>query len=139
MNASVLRFWLFVLASCVFSGCQHEEELPTFPVQGRVTYTDGSPVASGIVSFSIQLEGQRVTARGLLDEHGKYRLSTRVPNDGAVAGIHQVTLQPSPTAGTMADRLQSVIPEKYWNLTTTDLELEITEGGNDILLEIERP
>jgi hypothetical protein len=63
----------------------------TYPVEGKVTFPDGTPLAGAVVEF--ESEGapeQRVNARGVTGPDGSYKLTTFKDGDGAVAGTHRV-------------------------------------------------
>ncbi len=70
------------------AGCSSRP--PAYPVQGRVTTKDGTPVKHAVVEFRAKQGGQ--LARGSVDEEGRFQLTTYRANDGAVAGQHQVVV-----------------------------------------------
>lgn len=60
----------------------------TYPVSGRVTFADGSPLTKGVVVFA----SPSGNARGSLDEEGRYVLGTVTTTDGAAAGSYRIFL-----------------------------------------------
>ena len=112
----------------------------TYPVHGVITQYDGEPLNGGFVLFTTDTEqfGQ-VVAQGQVAEDGSFQLSTYVFNDGAVAGLQRVTLRPSMAGGEAGAFAPSPIHKKYTALETTDLEFQITEGPNEINIQLERP
>jgi predicted small lipoprotein YifL len=62
----------------------------TFPVTGKVTFEDGTPVKIGLIEFR---SADRTIARGKIEQDGAYSLTTFEPNDGALEGEHQVVIQ----------------------------------------------
>jgi hypothetical protein len=61
----------------------------THPVTGEVIYK-GRPLADAVVHFNNPAAGR--SALGTTDSSGRFSLMTFVPEDGAVAGTHQVTI-----------------------------------------------
>ena len=75
---------LFSVASC---GAKNPA---TYPVKGVVLFDDGTPVTSGTVEFLSK--SQSINARGEIQPDGKFTLTTFRPNDGAVAGEHDIVI-----------------------------------------------
>lgn len=80
---------LCAVACVVCLGCGQPAGEPTFPVTGVVTQT-GEPLAGATVSFVPAPGGQG--AVGTTDASGRYSLTTRVKDDGAIAGQYRVTI-----------------------------------------------
>jgi hypothetical protein len=81
--------WACLLAaSCaIHFGCAPEEGEPTYSVSGIVKLK-GAPVEGVAVSFVPDGSGQ--SAVGVTDASGKYLLTTRKQNDGAIVGRYKV-------------------------------------------------
>lgn len=85
--------WKVVVASllvCVAGllGCR-PAGLKTVPVSGAVLYR-GQPIAGARVTF--RCESSPRSAVGTTSAEGEFALSTMGAKDGAVAGVHQVTI-----------------------------------------------
>src|SRR5262245_46778759 len=81
--------WLAGMAWLAGLGCGGPHQ--PVPVEGVVTL-DGVPVAGAMVNF-IREGGDGTEGRmayGSTDEHGKFRLTTVQPNDGALPGTYRV-------------------------------------------------
>lgn len=94
------------------------------PVSGVVLYND-VPVADAVVTF-IPEKGPKATAT--TDTDGQFKLTTTIPNDGAVKGVHQVTIElmeAMDPAKPYAMR-KSLIPEKYASLKDSGLKETIS-------------
>lgn len=79
-------------AFLLVSGCSRTPRVkrpPTFPVQGTVLM-GGKPIAEATVMFNPVAEGNGAIA--VTDFEGRYRLTTFVPNDGAMAGDYKVAI-----------------------------------------------
>ena len=131
----VLAAWSTLLAGCA-KDKNENEKLPTKPARGIVTYQN-KPVANASVGF-VSLDN-KVRAGGRTDGVGSFVLSTYGEQDGAPPGKYKVTvavslakeiepgvLEPEPEGG-----WKSPIPAKYANPATTDILMEVTEGGSN--------
>lgn len=68
--------------------------LETYPVTGKVTLPDGSPLAGARVIFDCA--EKKVKAEGKTQADGTYTLATSQENAGAVAGSHRVIVMGPP-------------------------------------------
>src|SRR5262245_62694231 len=82
----------------------------TYPVEGRVVWSDGTPakeLAGGMVSFDLITDEpkDKVNPHGDIQEDGSFRLQTFKPDDGAPAGKYRVAVTPLYwTEGMLAER-----------------------------------
>jgi len=144
---SEISLSLILIVMCVTIGCGAKAPL-TYPVKGRVTYPDGTPVVSGLVEFELvaPMDGDAANlpnARGNIQEDGSYKLTT-YPHDGAVAGRHRVIIQEAfPDADLDLDKGEAMPPQaiatKYRSYETSGLEFEVEEKENDIPIVVTRP
>lgn len=123
------------LSGCGNGGLDLEE------VTGTITYR-GQGVAGGKVMFVP--EGGGPVAHGTTDKNGFYRLGTRAPGDGAVAGRHRVAVVlrgpdkpiPAGRAGQMMKEDMEgtgdpLIPVRYFSAATSKLTATVTPGGDN--------
>jgi len=139
------------------AGCNFSDKPSTYPVRGNVVYK-GVPVAGASIAF--MGSGAPRAATGKTDESGSFQLTTFQPNDGAVPGMHEVTIKkyttdppPMPTPEeaekdpSSGDRYTAAmvkwtesaklaVPKKYTDRATTDLHYEVKEGENDFQIEL---
>ena len=83
--------WLILVAMATIlaaAGCSGKPR--PYPVNGQATFDDGAPLTGGRIEVR-SLEHPLV-ARGSVDRDGKFTLTTYEPNDGAVAGKHEVLI-----------------------------------------------
>ena len=85
-----VAFWLFLALLALVGGCGPSHP-PTYAVVGKVVFENGEACQLGTIEFR-SLE-HLVSARGKLEKDGTFQLSTWEPEDGAVAGKHQVIVQ----------------------------------------------
>ncbi len=124
-----------ILIVCAIIGCESKPERPqTIKVQGKVSY-NGQPVTKGTITF--QSDGGQ-TATGQIQPDGTYQLSTFDPNDGAVAGHHQVmiiandgdpTLMPGSSPGYKVPK--DLVPKKYGDVKTSQLDATVAADKKD--------
>src|SRR5439155_25145716 len=102
-----------------------------YPVEGQVVYADDNSPAAGLKGCTVEfqsidgtLDGKGVSATGEIDGEGKFRLTTRKANDGAVAGRHKVLITP-PSAEADAPRPKRAIDKKYESYDTSGLEATV--------------
>jgi hypothetical protein len=130
---------LLILATAGLTGCGSAGSAPTAEVKGKVTY-QGNPVPNVNVTFTPD-NGR--PALGTTNENGEFTLSTFSEADGAVPGMHTVTLatnetEPMPGTPEAANYQPKPLPfpEKYTSPATSDLKVEVKDGSNDIPLEL---
>jgi hypothetical protein len=151
-------FLVAILA--VGCGAGGQPKPKTVKVTGKVTYKQ-QPVSGASVAFLG--DGNIPPALGRTDAEGRFELTTSDPGDGAVPGLHKVTVskivassKPSSATGaaSMEDMAKkaaargnqpppedsgptSLLPEKYSQAASTDLSYEVKESGtNDFNIEL---
>ncbi|UUO05700.1 hypothetical protein M4951_20275 [Blastopirellula sp. J2-11] len=109
----------------------------TYPVHGSIVYPDGTP-AKELSGGAVELDSleQDVSARGSIDDQGKFVISTFEAEDGALPGKHRVLIVPRQATGD--ERVSKVIESKFQRYETSGLELEVTAGTNTPTFTVER-
>ncbi len=126
----MLRSTFCLTVLLILTGCQGSSDIPaTISVTGVVTFRN-SPVTSGTITFHpVAADGN--PAVSLIDEQGKFRLSTYTQNDGAVPGFHNVTIVVAPRLDGTNSGNADVIPPAYNRPETTPLSLEVLPNGDN--------
>lgn len=132
--AGGVGIWL----ALALAGCGGEQ-MPLGRVSGVVTW-EGRPLQGGVIHF---VPAAGPAAQGLLDERGRYELSTYTEGDGVVIGRHAVYLTPSPAEQvefTEADYLAGKVPPapaappflpaRYLSSASSGLSAEVDAGSN---------
>lgn len=134
---------LLAAAVCLtfLAGCS--QELETYPVTGKVSFNDGTPLAGARVVF--ESTEQAVSSQGYTDNEGHYTLTTNEEGDGAVPGPHRVIVMPPPAAvvqgggeeAVVTAPAKPVVAKKYQRYDTSGLQYEVKPGDNvyDIVLD----
>ena len=135
-----MRFWqhLFTLLFVVALGCS-SDRLPTFPVQGRVVFPDGSPVRTGSIELKSNEFG--VQSRGNIGGGGSFQLTTYDENDGAVEGTHRcvvVQLVMVEELSNFKPSTEGVIDPRFGSYSTSKLECHVSSTvDNHVTLTVE--
>lgn len=137
------RVGLVLLLVVSLPGCGHPPApLPTtYPVHGKVTYKDGTPVAGGLVQFQPQAEPS-VTTGAAIQAYGTYTLITirdGLRAEGAVPGPNRVIVTPAngTTASPQTIDLKNAQPELAPTIYPTPYNVE--QHDNEFNLTVERP
>ena len=146
MTRQPVLFSIFVALLALSAGCSKDknerEQLPTSPARGIVTHK-GKPLGDATVGF-ISLDN-KTRAHGRTDGVGSFVLSTYGQQDGVPPGRYKVTvavsmvkeIEPGVLAPEPEGGFKSPIPLKYANPATTDILVEVTDGGkNDFTIEL---
>src|SRR5687768_11030981 len=102
-----------------FAGCGGAAA-KTVAVTGKVTFSDGSPVAKGGVAFN-GTAGKAFSATGETKEDGTYQLSTFEENDGVPAGEYTVVVTAN---GQQATVIEPKTVKVEAGKTTIDIKVE---------------
>jgi hypothetical protein len=124
-------------------GCGGREGMA--PVRGTVTYK-GQPLTTGQVQFIPDQPGIIRGAFGMIDESGRYALSTHDAEDGAYVGKYKVTVAsrgpdlpiPAKKRGKMmAEDMQGsgkpLIPARYFDQEKSKLSAEVAAGKTNVI------
>ena len=126
----------------------------TYPVVGKVTFPDGSPIGvTGWVEFRPLDAESKLGARGQMERDGSFKLGTFAEADGAVAGKyaaivvvvpHNVDID-SPFDIDSPEFKSQVVTElidpKYRRFETSELTFTVSEdpAKNEFHIVVERP
>lgn len=120
------------------AGCGDSGPFEYIPVQGKVTFEDGTPIPAGGMMLQFQsLDAKPVgdmhprPASASVDASGEFKLATSLKyGDGLIPGRHKVALQYATDA-----KGKLLIPPDYAHLGTTPLIVDTGDG----VLEIKVP
>lgn len=131
----------FTIGLLILLGCG-SDELTCYPVSGVVVYENGEPakeLVNGSIAFIPQREGNTPTATGTIGEDGRFRLSTRRPNDGAIAGKHLVSIELADSDALDDDARKRQPPkvrlDKAW---LENLYVTVEAKSNDLTIQVKR-
>lgn len=137
----MIRHVLPLIALLLFTiGCNTKPA--TYPVSGTVKFADGTPLTGGSVEFRNITDDitKQVNARGEIGPDGKFQLTTFAPNDGALAGEHQVCI--FPPSYEIPSNLSSEPPpnplqRKFMAYETSELQYNVTaKGPNEFHIDL---
>ena len=131
---NVMKKYIFligILICLVVAGCGKNKRLT-----GKVTFSDGTPVKSGMVIFRTDT----FLSKGEIKPDGSYKMSSERENDGIPPGEYQVYVSgifKPPQSGGMPSMPVSLVAPKFENPDTSGLTCKVPAPGNkyDIVLE----
>jgi hypothetical protein len=147
MKTELKKFCAVAVSMLLFggAGCSGEPAKPKMgKVSGRVVF-NGEPVEGAIVTFIAP--GAPRFASGVTDPDGTFELTTFEKGDGAVVGDCVVTVAKTEAGsgpknaedlakGIPVVPAKQLLPEKYSSVGKSPLKETVTEGVNNIQLEL---
>ena len=128
----VVRALVAVSLLLFIAGCAKKGGLETAPVSGKVTYR-GKALSTGTVMF---VPGEGPAATGEIGNDGTYKLTTYKTDDGAVIGLHKVTITALQGMDGALPELRSgtpgpLVPAKYLNAESSGLTADVKPKTNN--------
>jgi hypothetical protein len=130
--------WLFgVLGVFFLTGCG---KISTHPVEGKITYKDGSPLTcEGLVIFNPAEAHLKNGARGAIQPDGSFRMGTFDEADGVPEGRYKVAIVPPPLKNPNHPPPDwPPFDRKYMNAEQSGLEFTVTAGKNEFPIVVEK-
>jgi hypothetical protein len=111
-----------------------------YPVSGRVTYEDGTPVEAGTVIGETTIDGVPVGVQGNIGQDGTFTWGTERPGDGALPGTYKVLVMPRALGDAeLAQGKRPAIAGKYTRYETSGLSFEVKPQKNELNITVSRP
>ncbi len=142
-STRVARVLVCLLASSCIAACGRTDSRPeTARVNGTVTY-EGQPLTTGRVSFVKRTNAGGSYSRpavGVIDERGRYEMTTFTEGDGVVPGEYVVVVESlgaelDPEDFAKGLERESLIPERFASVETSGLTIVIDgDLEHDIVL-----
>lgn len=144
-----MRFTVWgISAVLIAAGCGDSEIIPieTAPVTGTATYK-GKPLENYRIFFYASGDRAQEPATGRIDADGRFSLSVREADDGAIVGKNEIWFAYDPPLPEQVPGMEvpfdipppSVkLPEKYLDREQSELTVEVpTEGLRDYKIELQ--
>jgi len=130
---------LLLLLTLASTGCG-SDQVPTYPVKGKLRFADGTVVRHGMIELtSANFE---TTATGRIDHDGSFVLGTYVPGDGAAVGKHDaIVIQMVMADGSFKHTVDHgrPVPRRYATYEFSPLEINIEAvEQNDIVVTLKK-
>ena len=122
------RLWICLLLA-VCAGCGGGTQLKTGQVEGRVTL-NGEPYTEADVILYSRDTGRAFNAS--IGSDGKFKVSEPVVVGDYLAFLAPKTVEVADGAPPPAVKIDKSIPAKYWNEASTDIQVTVTEGANQV-------
>lgn len=134
MNCNYGSSWVpFVVLIVAIVGCGQSGPA-TGTVKGTVQYGE-KPYGNASLIFLSMQTGQGGSTN--INSDGSFELKERLP-----IGSYKVYLAPKIEENDLAEptpvRIDSSVPSKYWDESTSDLGIEVAEGPNTVTLIMEK-
>ena len=97
---------------------------PVYPVEGRVTISDGTPLRRGVIILE-SVDPPEINARGFIGDDGAYQITTFEDNDGAVAGKHKVMFCPA-ISNEGFKKYEDTIHDRYLDFDTSEVTIDVS-------------
>ena len=134
-----------LLSCCLcLCGCSGGTPFPIARVSGTVTF-EGKPVTGGSIRFVPASKGGKEAGKvaiGIIQSDGTFTLSSYGNGDGATVGMGKISYTEPPST---AEPPPNATPETwkppvtpYANLTPTTPDVNVTEGENNLAVELVR-
>jgi hypothetical protein len=132
-----LRFHVLVPLLVLFAaGCGSGR----YPVAGRVTYEDGTPLEEGTVIGEATVDGKPVGVQGNIGNDGSFSWGTDKPGDGALPGNYKVIVMPRALGDSeLAEGKVPAVDGKYTQYETSGLSYEVKPQKNEFNIKVSRP
>jgi hypothetical protein len=136
MSCRLLAAVAVLLLASLTAGCGSGR----YPVSGRVTYEDGTPVESGTVIGEADVDGKLVGVQGNIEPDGSFRWGAERAGDGAFPGNYRVLVMPRALGD--SEKAAGMVPAvdgKYGNFQSSGITIEVKAGNNDLPITVSRP
>lgn len=136
MTRAYLALTLMIIGSSTL-GCGSGNPYALVPIEGKITYEDGTPIPNLQLSFKSTeppLDGKtypRPTTTTIADDGTIEYATTNVYGDGIIAGEHKVIVQ----SRNAKMAITKDVPIKYGKEQTTPLTVNTAEMPFNILIE----
>jgi hypothetical protein len=133
---SWIRFGLYTsIVIFAAGGCSSR----TYPVQGKVVWSDGTPaaeLAQGQIVF--ESNALKTSARGEIKPDGSFVLSTYSNDDGVPPGEYQIIVLEHRIAAEGKAAPPPHLDPKYTSASTSGITATVVAGNNPITITLER-
>lgn len=111
-----------------------------YPVTGRVTYENGTPLDAGTVIGEAKVDGKLVSVQGNIAKDGSFRWGTARPGDGAVPGSYRVLVMPVALGDSeLAAGKLPAVDSKFTKFETSGITFEVKPADNELNITVTRP
>jgi hypothetical protein len=111
-----------------------------YPVSGRVTYEDGTPVREGTVIGETTVDGKVVGVQGNIESDGSFTWGSDRPGDGAPPGTYKVLVMPRALGDLeLAEGKRPAVAGKYTKFETSGHTVEVKAERNVFNVTVSPP
>jgi hypothetical protein len=111
-----------------------------YPVTGRVTYEDGTPVEAGTVIGEATVDGKPVGVQGNIEADGTFSWGTERAGDGAALGHYRVIVMPVALGDSeLSEGKQPAVDGKFTRFHSSGITFDVKPGKNELNITVTRP
>jgi hypothetical protein len=129
------RMLLILPVAAAVLGCRDK-----YPVQGKVQFSDGSPLTAGMVIFT---DEQGISGGyGAVEPDGSFEITYDNPRDGLPKGTYRVSVRP-PSPWSLTDVQKKAAPPrggialKYLQPETSEIVVKIDRKRTDLVIQLD--
>ncbi len=108
---------------------------PTGTVQGKVLLGETPYTDASVVLLDPQT-GQAGSAD--IQPDGSFTISTPLPTGTYTAFLAPESAGETPNGQPQPVTIDESVPEKYWNESTSDIQVEVNEGMNNVTIQLKK-
>ncbi len=130
-------YWsaLLMLVLAAATGCGSGR----FPVTGKVTYEDGTPLDEGTVAGEASINGKLISVQARVEKDGSFKWGTEKAADGAFPGKYRVVVLPRVLGDSeIAKGMKPAVADKYGNYDTSGITHEVTNGPSELNIKLSK-
>jgi hypothetical protein len=125
-----------ILLAALAAGCGSGR----YPITGRVSYPDGSPVEAGTVVAEATVDGRLVGVQGNIGSDGSFRLGGDRPGDGAPPGQYRALIMPVALGDLeLSQGKTPSVDGKFASYQTSGITFEVKPESNVLNITVTRP
>lgn len=112
-----------------------------YPVTGKVTYPDGSPMVEGtVIAETTTADGKLVSVQGIIEKDGSFVMGTKSAGDGVLPGKYRAMVMP-PGLGDaeLAEGKLPAVDSKFGSFDSSGLSFEANQGPTKVEFKVTRP
>lgn len=111
-----------------------------YPVIGKVTYQDGSPLEEGMVAGEATIDGRLAGVQGSVQKDGSFQWGTEKAGDGAFPGKYRLVVLPRALSDfEMSKGIKPAVDDKFTKYETSGLTHEVPNGPTELKIKVSKP
>jgi hypothetical protein len=111
-----------------------------YPVTGKVSYEDGSPLVEGNVVGEATVNGKLVSVQGNVGKDGTFAWGGEKAGDGALPGNYRVIVLPRGLGDSeVSEGILPAVEKKFTSFETSEITFEVKNKKNELNIKVTKP